>query len=358
MPAGDRAADAERAIRAYEAMCDRWWISPGVYRRDSRLPVPRFVSHLWPFSQALLATILIAGITNELTPAFAAQDAIAVHLTGLERYWRGDGVPPAYASDVTDSRLGGDRYYDDNAWVGLALILLERIRPGWSRVDRAQATYEFVLQGWNGRGGGVFWVEQGRGTGRRNHDRNLVSTAPGAQLGLHLNELGGRQRPATAPVDPEQMYTWVLASLDESRDAAEPGTGLFWDKIRGDGSIDRMQWSYNQGTMVGLNVILARTPRVARADYLGRAQAIARKALAHLPLTSQPAAFNAIFFRNLLSLHAASSDARLRDEIAAALRCYTEAVAPKRPVTLLDAGAIVQLLAMLAWEPDAYKMLV
>lgn len=347
-------------MRAYEAMRRRWGMGSGGYRRDGTLRVPRVAAHLWPFSQALVATILIAGIEEELTPAFAAQDAIAAHLAELERYWRGDGLPPAYSSDVAGSRLGGDRYYDDNAWVGLALVVLERVRPGWSRLDRALATYEFALRGWNELEGGVFWVEQGRGAGRRNHDRNVVSTAPGAQLGLHLGELGALSDPerfAGAPVGPEQMYAWVLATLDESRGAEEPGTGLFWDKIRGDGSIDQMQWSYNQGTMVGLNVALARAPGVARADYLGRAEAIARKALARLTLASQPPAFNAIFFRNLLSLHAASGDARLRDEIVAALRGYTEEVSSGRPATLLDQSAIVQLLALLAWEPGAYRKL-
>ncbi len=152
-----------------------------------------------------MATILIAAIGDELTSAFAGQDAIAIHLADLERYWRGDGLAPGYSSDVAGSRLGGDRYYDDNAWVGLALVLLERVRPGWSRLDRALATYEFALRGWDERGGGVFWVEQGRGSGRRNHDRNLVSTAPNAQLGLHLGELGelgSQERSAGGPVGP------------------------------------------------------------------------------------------------------------------------------------------------------------
>lgn len=323
----------------------------------------RSAAHLWPFSQALIATILIAAIEDELTPPFAGKDAIDAHLAELERYWQGDGLPPAYSSDVAGSRLGGDRYYDDNAWVGLALVLLERVRPGWSRLDRAMATYEFGIRGWDERDGGIFWVEQGRGLGRRNHDRNLVSTAPIAQLGLHLGELGHlgalsrQEQYANAPLGPEQMYAWVLATLDESRGAGERGTGLFWDKVYGDGSIDRMQWSYNQGTMVGLNVALACAPAVARADYLGRAEAIARKALSRLALSSQPPAFNAIFFRNLLTLHAASSDARLRDEIVSALRRYTEELSSKRPATLLDESARVQLLALLAWEPSAYLKL-
>jgi hypothetical protein len=346
--AADRAADAERALGAYKAMRDRWQTSAGSYRRDGRLPAPRSAAHLWPFSQALVATIVIAGIGDGLTPKFDFTEAIAEHLAELERYWRGDGVPPAYSSDVAGSWLGGDRYYDDNAWVGLALVLLERIRPGSSQLDRARSAYEFALHGWDARGGGVFWVEQGRGAGRRNHDRNLVSTAPNGQLGLLLGELGGLGSRPT--IDPERMVAWVTSKLDESRD----GTGLFWDKVRGDGSIDRTQWSYNQGTMVGLNVALART---ARADYLTRAEAIARKALSQLTLTSQPPAFNAIFFRNLLALHAATGDARLREEIVSALRRYTEAVPPDASATLVDASGIVQLLALLAWEPDAYARL-
>lgn len=351
--AADRVADAERALRAYEAMRDRWR-GPSGYRREGRLRLRRSAAHLWPFSQALVATILIAAIGEELIPAFAGQDAIAAHLAELERYWQDDGLPPAYSSDVVGSRVGGDRYYDDNAWVGLALVALERVHPGWSRLDRALAIYEFALGGWDERAGGIFWVEQGRGIGRRNHDRNLVSTAPNAQLGLHLGELGRQEPSAEAAVGPEQMYAWVLATLDESRDSGEPGTGLFWDKIYDDGSIDRMQWSYNQGTMVGLNVALARAPGVAQADYVGRAEALARKALSRLTLASQPPAFNAIFFRNLLSLHAASSDARLRGEIVSALRRYTEELSSKRPVTLLDESATVQLLSLLAWDPSTY----
>jgi hypothetical protein len=348
-------------MRAHEAMRSRWGMGPSGYRRDGRLRLRPSTAHLWPFSQALVATILVAGIGDELTPAFAGQEAIAVHLAELERYWRGDVLPQAYSSDVAGSRLGGDCYYDDNAWVGLALVLLERLRPGSSRLDRALATYEFALGGWDEGAGGVFWVEQGRGVGCRNHDRNVVSTAPNAQLGLHLAELGelGALEPAAdAPVGPEQMYAWVLATLDESRDSPEPGTGLFWDKIRGDGSVDRMRWSYNQGTMVGLNLALARAPGVAPADYLGRAEAIARKALGHLTLASQPPAFNAILFRNLLALHATTGDARLRDEIVSALRRYTEERSSKRPATLLDQSAIVQLHALLAWQPGAYGKLV
>jgi predicted alpha-1,6-mannanase (GH76 family) len=73
----------------------------------------------------------------------------------------------------------------------------------------------------------------------------------------------------------------VLATLDASHDSGSPATGLFWDKIRGDGTLDKTLWSYNQGSMVGANVLLARVHQDARDQYLDRAEAIARKALRH-----------------------------------------------------------------------------
>ena len=373
---GANQADAERALQAYAAMRARWQVSSELYRRDGRLLIGRAAAHLWPFSQAFVATLLIAGIDPRLTAGFDSEVAIAADLAALEPYWRADDRPPAYASDIRGSRVGGDRYYDDNAWIGLALVLLERLRPGSGHLDRALSLYEFAVSGWDNRqapdAGGVFWVEQGRGIGLRNHDRNLVSTGPNAQLGLQLAELGRLRGIAAGTVGPAQMYAWMLATLDESRGGANPGTGLFWDKVRGDGSIDRARWSYNQGTMVGLNVLLARARSRPEAEHLGQAEAIARRALRALAgdrLARQPPAFNAIFFRNLLGLHAVTGDTRLREEIHAAVRSYAEATSARvlsgrrsrrvqMRTSLLDESAIVQLLALLAWDPETYDRLV
>jgi predicted alpha-1,6-mannanase (GH76 family) len=172
-------------------------------------------------------------------------------------------------------------------------------------------------------------------------------------------------------VEAKEMYEWVVATLDASRGSGSPGTGLFWDKLRGDDTVDRTIWSYNQGSMVGLNVLLARRADGAQAEYLARAEAIARKALRHFAgeFERQPAAFNAIFFRNLLLLHAATDDAELRSEITEAMRGYVDRVweerrgrgdlfsLPNGGVTLLNQSAMVQLLALLAWDPDAYRLL-
>ena len=349
----------------------------GLYRRDGPLHLPRTAAHLWPFVRALVATLDLAGVAGDLGAPFDADAEIADRLRTLERYWDPRGDAPAYSSDVLGSRLGGDRYYDDNAWVGLALVQLERMRPGSSHLERAGDLFRFAAGGWDQRPdvpspGGVFWVEQGRGVGTRNHDRNVVSNAPNAELGLHLTELTGVSFDAPGAIGPERMYGWATATLDASGDGPDRATGLFWDKLRGDGTIDRMFWSYNQGSMVGANVLLHRRSPSARAGYLQRAEAIAHKALRHyasIGYERQPPAFNAIFFRNLLLLHAVTRDARLREEIIAALRGYADGAWSERRdrrdrfhfsnrgVTLLDQSAMVQVFALLAWDPGAYRQL-
>ncbi len=376
-------AYAQRAVRVYRAMQRRFSARRGGYRRDGRRPhLPGAAAHLWPFIRAFVGVLDLTGAQVATEEGFDADAAISDHLRALDRYWDPQGPWPAYSSDVAGTWWGGDRYYDDNAWVGLALVQLERMRPGTGRLDRAAGLFRFAVDGWDRRRdvlapGGVFWVEQGRGAGRRNHDRNTVSTAPNAQLGLHLAELGadvGRHGPDA--LGSREMYEWVNGALDAAGrtpgtadDVA--GTGLFWDKIRGDGSIDRALWSYNQGSMIGLNVLLARAGGAASATHTSRAIAIARRALRHYDgaYERQPAAFNAIFFRNLLQLHAHTADTGLRADIIAALRGYADHAWETcrggddcfrfagRPPSLLDQSAMVQLLALLAWHPDDYPRL-
>jgi glycosyl hydrolase family 76 len=367
---------AGRALRAYAAMRRQFARRDGLYRRDGRLRLPRTAAHLWPATRAFAGAVDLLGVRPALLGSYDARAAVAWHLAMLERYWDAESELPAYSSDVIGSRFGGDRYYDDNAWVGLVLVQLERIAPG-GHLDRADRLFAFALGGWDTRPaaphpGGVFWVEQGGGAGALNHDRNTVSNAPNAELGLHLDELsnGGANRERHAAA--HDMYTWVNTTLDAGADAGAPGTGLFWDKLRGDGTIDRTLWTYNQGNMVGANVLLARrSVGGERADYLGRAEAIAAKALDRYDgaLHRQPAAFNAILFRNLLLLHEATADGALRARIRSAMESYAELAWSTRrdrhdrfrfagrATTLLDQSAMVQIYALLAWDPADYRRL-
>ncbi|MDQ2896502.1 MAG: glycoside hydrolase family 76 protein [Actinomycetota bacterium] len=355
---------ADQAGQAWVTMQRRFWgARGGGYRRREGWWRPGAWEHVWPFARAFISALDLAGLPGHLVPGGFDPDAvIAAHLTALAHYWDPADSPGAYASDPVGSRFGGDRYYDDNAWLGLALVQLERLRPGTAGLERARELFAFAAAGWDERAdaplpGGVFWVEQGRGIGRRNHDRNTVSNAPNAQLALHLVVLGAAGDDELTAA--ERMIAWVHAAM------AAPGSDgrLFRDKVRGDGSIDAALWSYNQGSMVGAHVLRHRAGRSVQA--LAAAEGIARAVLAW-PLSrliGQPPAFNAILFRNLLQLGAAGAGDELRAAIQAALRAYADALlarprdrhglirAGDEPATLLDQSAAVSVLALLAWDP-------
>ena len=169
----------------------------------------------------------------------------------------------------------------------------------------------------------------------------------------------------------KKMYDWTHQYLLASN-------GLYYDKVRGsDGSIDTTEWSYNQGTMIGSSVLLYRITN--DSTYLSQAQNVASAALSYYggsgsSYYSQGAAFNAIFFRNLLQLSAVDT-ASNASTYRAAMQSYADKVwnepsirDPKtnlfKPLEtsssayrLLDQGAMVQVYAGLAWDSSNYGKL-
>ena len=253
------------------------------------------------------------------------------------------------------------------------------MRPGAGRLDRAGDVCRFAVAGWDRRPdvpspGGVFWVEQGRVVGASNHDRNTVSNAPNAELGLHLAELTGARVSAQGSIGAEEeMYKWGQCDARREPRRRRPSHWAVLGQAmrRRHARRDALELQPGQ---YGRCERAARPPRRRRASQLPRPrpETIARKALGHFAsggYESQPPAFNAIFFRNLLLLHAATDDASLRTEIVEALRAYTDRAWSQRRdprdrfhfssggVTLLEQSAVVQLLALLAWDPDEYQKL-
>ncbi len=372
---------AARAVRAYAAMRRHFLRRDGLYRRDGRARPPGAAAHLWPTARAFVAAVDLLGLSPELLLGFDAESAVGAHLRALEAYWDDSGDQPAYASDVIGSRLGGDRYYDDNAWVGLGLCSSSDCGPagampsgpgacsGLPPADGTPAPTRpapVACSGWS----------RTRPPGARARATTIATSSPTPPMPSSDCTWPRWRWPPAGRAGAElharahDMYTWVNVTLDAGRDTGAPATGLFFDKLRGDGTIDETLWTYNQGSMIGANVLLARQADRG-APYLARAEAIAAKALRHYSgsYESRPAAFNAILFRNLLGLHAATADEGLRRGIRHAMSAYAEAAwATRRDRhdrfhfarggrTLLDQSAMVQVYALLAWDPRDYGAL-
>ena len=253
------------------------------------LPTDRRYAYLWPFGQAWMATLDLAALGDSDAWDRAGQ----LRRNFFAHYWDTTLRPPGGAAyPVTGG--GGDVYYDDNAWIGLALVAQARLGDEGALADAARV-FDFVASGWDDDDdhplpGGVFWTMRAEVD-----DRNTCVNGPGAELGLQLAELTGERRYLDAG---RRMFTWAEEAL------RDPEDGLYWDHLKLDGTIERTKWSYNQGTMIGAAALLARATGEARLLDGARAAAIA--ALAHYAvddrLWGQDPAFNAIFFDNLRQL--------------------------------------------------------
>lgn len=201
---------------------------------------------LWPYSQVL--------------HAFAISDQVAgpARFPGLAR-----GVQ-AYRSPrgaYWESIGRGQRYYDDNAWVGLAFLQRHLISGGSFSRQRAAELDDFVRSGLEDSGG-IRWVEGGETV-------NACSTGAGALL--HAS-LGGD----------------ISASLD-FLSGLRNADGLVRDHVMADGSIEPSIWSYNQGLLIAAATTAGHKDLARETAEAGRAHFTADQ------LWGQPVAFNAVY---------------------------------------------------------------
>lgn len=388
--------NADRAISTYNAM-QNYFYARNIYAGDtsslyaeSDPPSGNRYSYLWPFSRALVGTITLSGIPSALLGGVSYQADVNDRLTGLSHYWDGTSSGPGYDSyPPAPYGSGGDKYYDDQAWIGLALAENYQMTGNQSSLARAVNVFNFVYPGgWAGSNGfepgGIYWVQQGVGAGQTNSSRTTNSTIPNAELALLLENLD----PDNAPqydAAASAMYGWANHYLynvnanptdfqgpNPNFDPNQPP--LMFDNVGGNDTVDETLWTYNQGAMIAASVREYR--KTGQVAYLSNAEALANAALNTFTesdyLNTQPAAFNAIFFRGLLVLYSATANTALQSRIMQTIETYADDSWNYYRTTqglfrfpsssgsgyqLLDQGAMLQIYAMLAWNPGNYAEL-
>lgn len=328
-PIGRSEVDAQRARIAFGALQERFFLSDAALYRDFKQTHPKLAfpyASNWSFSVAARASLALAT-----SPVGADLPADPRRLVGegLERYW--DPAGNAYNSELQPPLgipFGPDcyRFYDDNAHDGLLLLeYAEATGEAWA-LARARALFDFIIGGVDAQNpvmtGGIRWAQTPERAPKQ--DRNMTSNAPGALLGFALYLRTGERRCYDWAAG---MLAWCNAYL---RDKAD---GLYWDKVRADGTIDPTKWSYNQGFMIGVYTKLSEL--LGDRRYLAEAERIARAALSFhgrfsrngiTGLLNQDPDFNAILFRYLTRLLPLSADAELRETAQQAMRAYGEQV--------------------------------
>ena len=209
-----------------------------------------------------------AGVALSALDAAARQDPdhyrerLRLFIDALNSYWTDANHLGGY--DVLPGPKPNDRFYDDNAWMVLALAEAYEVTRYSGDLARAQATYQFVLSGEDPQlGGGIYWHEPKRET------KNTCVNAPAIVGALRLYQL--TKKPAYLE-DARRLYRWTCAHL-------QGGDGLFADNINLAGRVDERRYSYNSGLMIRAASLLHAV--TGEPGYLSDAQRIARAAETH-----------------------------------------------------------------------------
>jgi hypothetical protein len=327
-----RAGNVWRAEASFKAMEQYFFDrSSRDYREQRGRPAG---SHAWAFSQALAAHIALTAV-----PSLKSKASVGARLATLEQRFSNGSTYSAWPK--------GDVYLDDNEWLAADFLDWNRMSGDSVFLNRAAAIFAAVVDAWDDVpnhpcAGGVFWT-----TAPTNHDRNSVSTANGAVIGLRLYE----------ETHNGSYLTWAETMLSWLDGCLLAPNGLYWDHIDLAGRVSTAQWSYNQGSVIAADVLLYQT--TGDPGVLARAEQLADASIAYFSSRwrqGEPPEFATLFFRGLLSL--ADADGRA-DYVAAAERYAADAWATERdPRTglfryagkpdLLQQAGLVQLYAALA----------
>ena len=351
-----------RALLAYEAMQRNFYVpSAGLYKGE-----PEF-SFLWPFSQALAATVSLAHVPGQQAKLEGGLRALTA---GLQVYLS----PPAPEGETTATGAstattlrsydgvvappvgpGGDSFYDDNEWVGIELARIYELDRNSTALAQAEQIMQFVMAGWQAAGpegqplpcpGGVPFSNA-----TSNTERNTVTDGPAVELGVQLYRITHEARYLQFA---EMAYGWVRECLREPNN-------LYADHIDLDGEVNRSLWSYNQGSMMGAGALLYQVTH--EGIYLYEARQTAKAALAYFPysrLSSENPFFAAVYLRNLIYLDSITHDppgtglareyayyAWQRHRLSGNLFAYGSPPTAE----LLDQAALVQIYTLLSIPP-------
>ncbi|MFJ6851858.1 glycoside hydrolase family 76 protein [Streptomyces sp. NPDC091271] len=355
-----RSRSLSRARVTYDALKKYFDTADGTGLVREQYPAAaddRPYSYEWPLSQAHVAALDLAFVDRRYAPA------LAVRAEAQELYWNAAGGTtglPGYDSyPVAPHGDGGDMFYDDNEWVGLAKSQLHLQTGDRAALRRAEEIFTLVESGWDTdpghpAPGGVFWTQADW-----SHSRNTVSNMPGAQLGMRLHQITGKGRYLESSL---RFYDWTNTHLRTPE-------GLYWDSLDLAGAVDRTIWSYNQGVPVGVGVLLYEATRDRK--YLSQARRTAEAAYTHYVtegrLLTQPVFFNSIFFKNLLLLESVTGGSVYRRAMADyADHIWSEqrdsATGLMRfddsgTTQVIEQAAATQVFAVLAWPRGAWRTL-
>ncbi len=281
----------------------------------------------WPQSQGTAGALDLSALNGSCIDSKALLDSLRFYqISGIQVKGPNgnEHTVSAYSPSGPTGLLGIPRqdeyfYYDDNSWIGLDLMQAYSQTHEQQYLTQAEQLYQFIRTG-QAETGGMHWREL---DGTKSQGINTIATGASSEFAMELYFAAGRQ----------EYLQFAQKNMDYLNTHLRTPQGLYQDHQGSDQSAKAI-YSYNQGVTLGANALLAKAyyqmyqenPGENSGDlalanhYLALANQTAIASMKELSqpaeshnsagetrLWKQPPAFNAIYFRNLLSLGDAAS---------------------------------------------------
>lgn len=195
---------------------------------------------VWPYGSFLQMQSAYLTLHPEDTEAVQRYKAALTALDTRYMCVRSDGLL-SYSSSY--DKVGGDVYYDDNAWLALEFCDAYDRFGDPAYLEKAKGLAAYLYSGWDEEiGGGIWWKEGLK------EDKNGFTNSPVAMLSVWLYEKTGEESYLGWA---KKIYAWV-------REYLRTDNGLIADSINTNYEVNRMFFTYTTGTAISAAVGLYR----------------------------------------------------------------------------------------------------
>lgn len=336
----------QRAIRQnfYDSVSGNYFAEVDPARREVKNNYRREYTYLW----SLCALYQAANEIEKLEPH---TKLMAPLLKIMYKYYNPAPPSPGFTDYIMDLKPG-ERYYDDNEWVGITAINAYKRKKQKSDLALCQTMYDFMMTGYDQvLDGGLYWKE---GATR---SKNTCSNGPAVLVALQLYQATKNKSLLDTAL---LLYNWTNEKL-------QTPSKLFYDNIQTkDGSLNKTIYSYNTGTMLEANVLLYQI--TGSEKYKSRARAMADESLRYFYGEGRFRDgywFNAVLLRAYQRYLQINKDTKY---ILGFKKCLDKALANDKNRqglfmgenqvvrNLVEQGGMLEILARFAWLETRYDL--